>query len=86
MEGNVPGEMIMMRRRSAVENERRNLKALDLISFWWTKPKKLTPELKEIMFGNIYDSPFARYYLFLLKQAQNHPTATRSRSLMALDA
>jgi hypothetical protein len=63
---------VLFARSSSQVTEKKQLKALDLISFWWTKPTKLTPELKEVMFGNIYQSPFARLYLFLQNSSYEH--------------
>lgn len=61
------------------------MKAVDLVSFWWTKSKKLTPELKKIMFGNIFGSPFAKEYLFI--QGNSYESLSREvsqRSIVGL--
>jgi hypothetical protein len=32
--------------KSSKKEEKNNLRAIDLLSIWWTKNQKLTPELK----------------------------------------
>lgn len=59
---------------------------IDLLSMWWTKSKKLTPEMKEILFSSIFESPFLYYYYILQNSSYEALINNRDkRNLMNLN-